>query len=82
MKKIFSTNQQESKLQKKIQYQTAHNYETINQKYKDIRVKNQTEQDFRKLAHSGIPAWKILETILHVINSHPEIREEIFKEEK
>ena len=80
MQIINAENEEQSKPQKKYVYHTTHHYDSISGKYKDIRVKKETEEEYRNLARSGIPAWKILERVMCVINRHSEIREEILKE--
>jgi hypothetical protein len=70
----------EDKSQNDYKYQTTYHYESVSGKFKDIRVRVDIEEEIRKLAYSGVPAWKILERILRVINRHPEFREEILNE--
>jgi hypothetical protein len=82
MQNIIAKNEEIVNPQKNYKYQTIHYYESISGKQKDIRVKKETEEEYRKLARSGIPAWLILDRVLRVINRHPEIREEILKEDE
>lgn len=68
MQNIIARNEEKVNPQKNYKYQTIHYYESISEKQKDIRVKKETEEVYRKLARSGIPAWLILDSVLRVIN--------------
>ena len=54
MQNIIARNEEKVNPQKNYKYQTIHYYESISEKQKDIRVKKETEEVYRKLARSGI----------------------------
>lgn len=62
------------------QYQSTRFYESITGKWNDARLKKEDADQLKKLGRSGIPVWKIFNTVLQVINKHPTIREEIVSE--
>ena len=61
-------------------YQYTKFYNSITDKWNDLRVRKDIADELKRLGRSGIASWKILETVLKVVNKHPTIRNEIVNE--